>query len=134
MVRQIIPEDLPDKSKPYNIYALNLILEEIDWFLNNFKEIGLIFAKMLRILSYCLASEMAQATTIALKITGSIWQNRKEGKKTWESLNLDCVKLGPELIRLLQDLYKAKEMEFVTNDLKEPYKNSRYITKSIPFA
>lgn len=116
MIRQIIPEDLSDKSRPYNMYAVNLVVEELDWLLANFKEVGLIFAKFLRMLSYCLSHEENQMTLVILNITKIIWQTHKD----------DCVKLGTELIRLLQDLYKAKEMEFITNDLKEPYKNSSY--------
>jgi len=94
--------------KQYTQAILGLLNEELEWFTQNFKEIGLIFAKLLRMVSFTLASDNPSFKVI-LKLVFAIWQSRKDGRLyLFWTQSIDCIRLGRELIRLMMDVFKSK--------------------------
>ena len=119
-LRQIIIEDFADeKMQKYTKFFLNILAEENDWFINTYKEIALVFAKLLRMLSFVLSADMNTYKYPILKLLASIWQNRKDGiNSSYDScclyFTLDCIGLGRELIYLMMQVFKAKVPIFLT--------------------
>ncbi len=79
-LRQIVIEDFSDRMHNYSKILLTILQDESEWIISNFKEIPLIFAKILRIFTFALSAEVQIYKTLALKLLYSIWQKRKTGK------------------------------------------------------
>lgn len=78
-VRQIMIEDLSDRMQQYIKAILNILYEENDWFIANYKDIAMIFAKLLRVYTFALSADLVIYKAPILRILSNIWMNRKDG-------------------------------------------------------